>query len=181
MTFTRPLIIMPLLALSVLAQDVRYNFASDVNFSKFKTYTWTQIKGCRATGPAGGYTVEECFFDAELAKKGLVKVAGNSADLLIGYQPSVSSEKQMTTYDSGWGYGPGWGYGGGGGFSTSTTETISIGQVDLDMYDPVAKQLVWRGTVSKTLDPKASPDKRRKNMEKAAAKLFKNYPPQKKK
>lgn len=180
MTFTRPLIIMPLLALSVLAQDVRYNFASDVNFSKFKTYTWTQIKGAEQLDQLADTQLKSAF-DGELAKKGLVKVAGNSADLLIGYQPSVSSEKQMTTYDSGWGYGPGWGYGGGGGFSTSTTETISIGQVDLDMYDPVAKQLVWRGTVSKTLDPKASPDKRRKNMEKAAAKLFKNYPPQKKK
>jgi hypothetical protein len=85
-------------------------------------------------------------------------------------------------YDSGWGYGPGWGYGyGGGGISTATTSTIPIGQIDVDMYEPTAKQLVWRGTASKTLDPKAKPEKRRKNLEKAAAKLFKNYPPPAKK
>jgi hypothetical protein len=85
-------------------------------------------------------------------------------------------------YDSGWGYGAGWryGYGGGGGFSTSTTETIPIGQIDLDMYDPVTKQLVWRGSATKTLDPKAKPEKRMKNLSKAAAKLLKNYPPPKK-
>ena len=48
------------------------------------------------------------------------------------------------------------------------------------MYDPADKKLVWRGTASKTLDTKASPEKRQKNLAKAAKKLFKNYPPQKK-
>jgi hypothetical protein len=45
------------------------------------------------------------------------------------------------------------------------------------MYDPSKKQLVWRGVASKTLDTKAKPDKRQKNLQKAAAKLLKNYPP----
>jgi hypothetical protein len=45
------------------------------------------------------------------------------------------------------------------------------------MYDPAKKQLVWRGTATKTLDPKAKPEKRQKNLAKAMTKLFKNYPP----
>jgi hypothetical protein len=49
------------------------------------------------------------------------------------------------------------------------------------MYDPAAKQLVWRGTASKTIDPKAKPEKRQKNLQKAVAKLLKNYPPKQKK
>ena len=65
--------------------------------------------------------------------------------------------------------------------STTTSSTIHTGQVDIDMYDPALKQLVWRGTVSKTLDPKAKPEKRQKNMQKAFAKLFKKYPPAPKK
>jgi hypothetical protein len=40
--------------------------------------------------------------------------------------------------------------------------------------------LVWRGTVSKTLDPTAKPEKRQKNLEKAVEKMLKNYPPKKK-
>ncbi len=36
----------------------------------------------------------------------------------------------------------------------------------LDMYDPAAKQLVWRGKASKTLDENAKPDKRQKNLAK---------------
>ena len=58
---------------------------------------------------------------------------------------------------------------------------INSGQVVLDMYDTSTKHLVWRGMVSKTLDPKVKPEKQKKNIAKAAAKLMKNYPPPKKK
>lgn len=61
--------------------------------------------------------------------------------------------------------------------TTTTTTTIYKGQLDLDMYDSAGKDLVWRGVVSKTLDPKAKPEKRQKNLNKAIAKLLKNYPP----
>jgi hypothetical protein len=36
---------------------------------------------------------------------------------------------------------------------------------------------VWRGTASKTLDPKTKPEKKQKNIAKAVKKLLKNYPP----
>jgi hypothetical protein len=49
------------------------------------------------------------------------------------------------------------------------------------MYDAAKKQLVWEGLVSKAIDPKAKPDKQQKNLEKAVAKLLKNYPPPQKK
>jgi hypothetical protein len=48
------------------------------------------------------------------------------------------------------------------------------------MYDSAQKQLAWRGSASKTLDPKAKPDKKQKNITKAVRKLLKNYPPPKK-
>jgi hypothetical protein len=100
--------------------------------------------------------------------------------LFVGYQPAVGTEKQFTSYNTGWGYGPGWGggwYGGAGGMTTGQTSTIYVGQLGLDMYDAAKKELVWRGVASKTIDPKAKPDKRQKNLAKAVAKLLKNYPP----
>jgi len=48
------------------------------------------------------------------------------------------------------------------------------------MYDSKAKQMVWRGMATKTLDPKASGEKRQKNIENGAAKVLKNFPPKKK-
>jgi hypothetical protein len=171
-----------LLSMAAFAQDVRYNFASSQDFSKYKTYKWVLFKGADQLNQLADQQLKAAV-DAELLQKGLTRTEGDNADLYIGYQVALSQEKQFTSYDTGWGYGPGWGrgwYGGGGGISTTTSTTIPIGQLDLDMYDPAAKQLVWRGTASKTLDPKAKPEKRQKNLQKGVAKLLKNYPPKKK-
>ena len=170
---------------SALCQDVRYNFDKNADFSKFKTYKWVTIKDAQKVDDLVDKQIKDTI-DAELAKKGLTKVDTDSADLYIGYQPAIGQEKQLTSFNSGgagWGYGPGWGggwYGGGGGISTTTSSTIYTGQLALDMYNSADKDLVWRGVVTKTLDPKAKPDKRQKNMNKAVAKLLKNYPPEKK-
>jgi hypothetical protein len=162
------------------SQDVRYNFDKDSDFSKFKTYKWVVLKGATQANDLVDKQIKEAI-DAQLATKGLTKVEGDDANLLIGYQTAVGTEKQFTSYDSGWGYGPGWygrgWYGGGGGMTTGQTSTIYVGQLAVDMYSPAGHDLVWRGVVSKTLDPDAKPDKRQKNLTKALTKLFKNYPP----
>jgi hypothetical protein len=65
--------------------------------------------------------------------------------------------------------------------TTGQTSTIHVGQLDLDMYEASKKDIVWRGTASKTIDPKAKPEKQEKNINKAVKKLLKNYPPPAKK
>jgi hypothetical protein len=65
--------------------------------------------------------------------------------------------------------------------TTGQTSTIYTGQLGLDIYDSANHTLVWRGVASKTINPKAKPDKQEKNLNKAVAKLLKNYPPQVKK
>jgi hypothetical protein len=144
-----------LLVASVHAQDVNYNFDSTADFSKYKTYRWEQHPQSvdldqimlRKLGAA---------FDAELAKKGLTKTESRSPDMVIVYQAALKQEKEISSYSSGWATGTGWGMG-GGAFGSSTTNynvyTISIGSLNLDMYDAAKKQLVWRGIASKTLDP----------------------------
>ena len=166
-----------------VAQDVRYDFDKDKDFSKYRTYKWVSIKGADQPDELTGKKLMSAV-DAELATKGLTKTDGDNADLLIGYQTAIGTEKQYTSYNTGWGYGPGWGggwYGYGGGMSSSTTygstSTVYIGQMDLSMYDPGTKQLVWRGVASKTLDPKAKPEKKEKNIRKAVQKLLKKFPP----
>jgi hypothetical protein len=168
----------------LLSQDVRYNFDKTADFSKFKTYTWVEFKNAKPVDDLTDKQIKAAL-DEALAQKGLTKVGGDNADLYIGYQAAVGSEQQLTVYSSGWGYGPGW-YGGGwygpsGGITTGQTSTIYTGQLDVDMYDAAKRELVWRGVANKTLDPKAKPEKRQKNLNKAVAKLMKNYPPQVKK
>jgi hypothetical protein len=170
-----------LLAMGTLcAQDVRYNFDKNTDFSKFKTYKWVSIKDAAKVDDLTDRQIKETI-DSELAKKGLSKVDTENAELYVAYQTAIGTEKQFTSFNSDWGYGPGWHgggwYGAGGGMTTGQTSTIYTGQLALDMYDSANKDLVWRGVVSKTLDPKAKPEKRQKNLQKAMAKLLKNYPP----
>ena len=173
-----------LLAVCTFAQDVRYNFATGADFSRYKTFKWVQVKGADPLDQIADGQLKSTV-NEELAKKGLNRTEAETADLFVAYQVSLSQEKEVASFDPGWGYGDGWGravdWYGGGEISTSTTSTITIGQVDIDMYDPTAKQLVWRGTATKTLDVKAKPEKREKNLRKGVAKLLKNYPPPPKK
>ena len=178
----------PVLAFAMLlagatafAQEVRYNFDKQAPFSTFKTYKWVTLKGAQQPNQLVDGQIRAAI-DSELATKGLMRTDADSADLYIGYQTAISTEKQYTSFDTGWGYGPGWyggGWYGGGGMSTTTgqTSTIYVGQLALDMYHSSAKQLVWRGTASKTIDTDAKPEKQQKNLAKAMSKLLKNYPP----
>ncbi len=159
------------------AQDVTYNFDRDTDFAHFKSYKWVSIKNAQQVDDLTARQITAAL-DAELAKRGLGKTEADNADLYIGYQTAIGEQKQWNAYSTGWGAGPGWG--GGTGMGTATSSTIRVGQFDLDMYDSANKRLVWRGTVTKTLDPIAKPDKRQKNLQKAVAKMLKNYPPKKK-
>ncbi len=171
------------------AQDVRYNFAKDAKFSDYKTFKWIDaVKGSDKVDQITDNNIREAL-ETELAKKGLTKTDSDDADLYIGYQTAIGTEKQFNSYSTGWGTGPGWGAGwygprGGmmnGGMNTTTTtgstSTIYIGTLDVDMYDSKGKDLVWRGTASKTIDPKAKPDKQQKDIQRSVTKLLKNYPP----
>jgi hypothetical protein len=169
---------------TTVAQDVRYNFAQGEDFSKYKTYKWVDLKGADQANELTQKQIKQAI-DTNLATKGLQKVDSDTADLYLDIQTAVGTEKQFTSYNTGWGYGPGWGggwYGGGMASTTTTgsTSTIYVGQLGLDMYDSAKKELVWRGVASKTIDPKAKPEKQQKNITKAVDKLLKNYPPKKK-
>ncbi|HEY7352779.1 MAG TPA: DUF4136 domain-containing protein [Terriglobales bacterium] len=175
-----------LVTTAALAQDVRYNFDKNTDFSRFKTYKWVDIKDAPKLDNLLDRQIKTSV-DAQLATKGLTKVEDDSANLFVGYQAAIGQEKQFTSYNTDWGYGGGWYRGGwysggmGGSMTTGQTDTIYVGQLAVDMYDSANHDLVWRGLASKTIDEKAKPDKQEKNLNKAVTKLFKNYPPEAKK
>jgi hypothetical protein len=151
-----------LTASSALSQDVNFKFDDTADFSKFKTYKWVYFK---SVAPIDNLTDEQikAAVDAGLAQKGLTKVDVDTADLFIGYQTNERIEEKFSKLAT-WDESP---------------LTIYEGELAIDMYTPANHNLVWRGIASKTLDPKAKPEKRQKNLDKAVAKLMKNYPPPK--
>ena len=110
--------------------------------------------------------------DEQLAQKGLIKVEKN-ADIQVLYHSALHEEKSISLLGSGRTASGWWGVDSVQG----QTSSISVGTLVVDLYDPARQQLIWRGDATKTIDLKKDPDKNYKNLQKAMAKLFKNYPP----
>jgi len=153
------------------AQEVRYNFDPATDFSKFHTYRWVEIKGASYPNQLMDSQIKAAI-DSQLALKGLTPTTGDNADLNVAYQISIDKEKQLNSF-GGWGV---W----GGGMGTITTSTINNGTLAIDFYNPAAKMLVWRGQGTKTLDPSSKPEKNQERLQKAVAKILKNFPPKQK-
>ena len=148
------------------AQDVHFDYDRATNFSAFKTYQWVDSKAGGAPSQLMDQNIKRAV-DEQLVGKGLQRV-DNGGDLQVVYHAAVSQEKQF----DGFSFGPRW-----NGSARVNSSTIDNGKLTLDFFDPAKHQLVWRGDVGKTLDIKRDPDKNYQSLEKAIAKLFKNYPP----
>ncbi len=173
--------LIPLLCLgaAALAQNVHFDYDRSVNFGVYKTYQWVDYRPVDVGDQLLDRDIKRAA-DEQLAGKGLRRVE-SGGDLLIGYQAGISQEKAFNATGSGWGGGP-WGGGGpfpgwGSGTASGSTSTIDIGQLTIGLFDPSTKRLVWRGAASKTLNLSKDPDKNYVALEKAMAKLFRNYPP----
>jgi len=156
---------------TLAAQDVKYNFMPGTDFSKFHTYKWVNIEGGTHPNQIVDQEIHQAA-DQQLSSKGLTKVDGDKADLFVGYQIAVDQEKQWNAYSMGGRWA--------GGMGSATSSTINVGSFVLDMYDPTTKQLVWTGTATKTIDPSSNQEKNMQRLDKAMAKLLKNYPPKQK-
>ena len=144
------------LGVAAFAQDVQFDYDRSANFNAYKTYQWVDYKTVQVGDELLDLDIKRAV-DEQLAGKGLrrVEIGG---DLLVGYQAGISQEKEFDSLGAG-----GWGGPFGWGNRRVTTSTI--------------EQLVWRGAASKTLNISKDPDKNYRNLEKATAKLFRNYPP----
>lgn len=154
---------------TLTAQDVRYNFMPGTDFSKYRTYKWVNIRGAHPDQIMDAEIKQSV--DSQLASKGLSKTDSDKADLYIGYQTAVHQETQWDAWGS---------RAFGMGSASWTSSTISVGTLVLDMYDPGTKELVWTGSATKTIDSSANHEKNIKRMDKAMAKLLKDYPPKQK-
>ena len=160
-----------MLATAALAQNVSYDFDKRADFSQFRTYAW--VRGTNLADPLNHNRIVNAV-DAQLALKGFTRVEPSAnPDVLVAYHASFDTNLQINGFGSGGG-----GYRFGGMRSASATaEEILIGTLVLDMVEAKSKNIVWRGRATKEIDPGANAEKREKNINKAAEKLFKNYPP----
>jgi hypothetical protein len=155
-------------------QQVTYNFMPGVDFSTFHTYKWVEIPGGIHPNQIVDQEIKQAVNNT-LAGKGFTMVTGDTkADLYVGYQCFIQQQRQWNA----------WGMGGGlrwGGMGTATSSTIDNGTLAVDFYNPTSQELVWRGSAAQTLDPSGNQNKDMNKLNKAVAKLLKNFPPNQKK
>ena len=151
----------------------------NVDFSKFKTYSWSPIGA--VAHPMLAADVVGAIED-QMKAKGLQLVASNP-DLVIKVYGSIDQESTAYSNDPLYGAtggippfdpslsGPAlvgtWG---------NTTVTIHKGELVVDLLDYAAKKLVWRGIAQDNLSARDK-DKLLNQVNNAVTKMFKDYPP----
>jgi Domain of unknown function (DUF4136) len=174
--------VMSVIACSTLQVSSDYDKSAD--FSKYSTFSFlrsTEIKSELIKDRIEG------AITTQLTAKGLKLVQGN-ADLLVAYHARLDKQTQVDTTSYGYGWGGGWGgyygpgaYGayGGVGTSTTTAREIPVGTLFVDLVDASEKKMVWQGSASATLDPKATADDKDYRVNNAVKSMFSKFPPKK--
>src|SRR5271166_2669936 len=181
---TRPvlsavLFVMLAFALGAEAQKVHVAAAKDVDFSKFKTYSWEPIGAVSHPMLAADVVGAN---EEQMKAKRLQLVASNP-DLAIKVYGSIDQQNTFYTND------PLYAATGGVplfdpslagpaliGMYGNTTVTIRKGELVVDLIDYAARKLVWRGIARDNL---AAHDKNKllDQVNGAITKMFKDYPP----
>ena len=162
---------------STPAQEVKYDFVSGTDFSRFRTYKWRRADNARYPEPASDQILVRTI-DEQLAAKGLSRTENDNADLFVIYQLAVTEDVEWSSFtnDIGWQTGanslPGF-----RGSTTNSTDLIRKGWLMVDLYDAGQKKLVWQASATKTLGKGPDPKKMERNARKAMSKVFANYPP----
>jgi hypothetical protein len=159
-----------LLSTNLGAQTVSYDYDRLADFSGIRTYAW--VPGTNLSDELNHKRIVDAI-DTQMAAKGLTKVESSAnPDVLIAYQARFDKNLEINGFSTGWaGYRL-------GRTGTARVEEVVIGTLAVVMVSAKTRALLWRGIATREVDLNASPEKRDKNINKAAEKLFKKYPPQ---
>jgi len=108
-----------------------------------------------------------------LAAKGYTK--GTSPDFQIGYNASVVGKQTVQMMNTYYGYAPGW-------YASGTMATAQVyeykeGTLVIDIVDPAARKLIWRGSAQAELNRNPSTEEKKRKADEAVKKIFEQFPP----
>jgi hypothetical protein len=162
--------LMMLIGNVAFAQKVTTDYDKGANFGQYKTFMW--IKEPNTTDPLMRERVM-ADVNSALTAKGLQLVTSNG-DLGVAAHEATQQKRTLNTFYDG--FGGGWRFRGGGfGSSTTTEDTYEVGTLVVDLFDTKTHEALWRGTATGTLSE--NPQKNAENLNKAVAKMFKDFPP----
>ena len=158
--------------------SINHDWDKDAPFPDYKTYAWLEIVPTMAEDARAAQQSSDLFtrrikrtVNAQLAVKGLTPDSENP-DLLVMYHTGVQQKVNVTD----WGYRYSYDYWGYGGRNIDAYE-YNEGTLIIDLIDAKAKELVWRGSGTRTVDGNWSPEKADAVINDAVQKIFTKYPP----
>ncbi len=145
------------------------DYDQTAQFSAYRTYAFKDVH----TQDSFQMKRVQAAIDRTLAAKGLAKADGKP-DLWVVLHTRTRNERVVTTYSTGWGWGWGWR---GGYWNAARVDNIPVGTLVIDLVDTSRKELVWRGSASRTVDRDETPQDRAGKVQEAVDKLFADFPP----
>jgi hypothetical protein len=156
--------------------SVTTDYDKEADFGKLKSFAWMAVPNT-AVGDVKAAMERNSLLDKrikqyvgkELETKGY-EMNEAAPDFVMMYHVGIDDKVNVTD----WGYGypsPYW-----GGRNVSVYQ-YTQGTLILDIIDPVAKQLIWRGEAQGTVDANATPEDREYRLGNAIAKLLESFPP----
>ena len=176
----RYLVLIPVLLLIAAgcgsSVSVTTDYDKEADFGRLKSFNWLDVPNT-AVGDAKAAAARNSLLDkrvksmvnAELEKKGY-EMNEMNPDFVLIYHVGIDDKVNVTD----WGYGypsPYW-----GGRNVSVYQ-YTQGTLIVDVIDPAAKQLIWRGEAQGTIDENATPEDREYRLNNAIVKLLADFPP----
>lgn len=151
----KSLIIMSLLTVlsgCKISPPVTTDYDTHYDYSKLRSYAWVVLKE-----PAKVTTLENRrqinAIETVLNRKGFNKTEPQAKpDFLIRTHTITDKKVDVDTFNNLWGYYPYYHhYYGPHHFSSTIVREYEVGTLVLDIVDPVKKDVIWRGSVSRKL------------------------------
>ena len=165
---------------SLFAQKVKVDYDKEVDFSKYKTYTFLgwQDDIDKVLNDFDKKRIKDAFKE-QMDMRNLEQME-SGGDMTLTLYLVIDQKTSITGYTNyyggaGRGYRRGgWGWGAGHSTTNYTENDYLEGTMVLDMFDGESKDQIWQAVGVGTVQEK--PEKREKSIPKSVNKLMKKFP-----
>ncbi len=174
----RPAVLLSMLALSACATAIKstVDVADNADFAELNTFAWMTDQSTSEQRALSNHLNPlheqriRAAVEAELERKGYGKAARDEADFVVFVRLAVTDRQQVREFYGGYGYNyygyhPGYRHGYGRGFghyrgygyypglsrSSVYVQTVTEGDLVIDIFDNRSNEAIWHGSASKRL------------------------------
>jgi hypothetical protein len=179
---TYPVLAAAALALSLAScatgPSIRTDFDPEVNFSKYRTYSWVFTSPPEGMNPLLFERIKASV-DRSLAARGFTRA--EPGDFAVAFTLGRRDRIEVDDWGSfgrfytGWGWGPRpWGW--GPVYRQVEVREVTEGSLAIDLFDSVTHRPIWHGVASQQINPRQAPNQAA--IDRAIGEVIARFPPE---